>query len=652
MLNYSEKDLRPAKGIKVYIEGQEIKGLLLEDFHFVEDLEDFGADLVFWLSKDSTYKIEPYMDLKISIGGSPYAGGIITKVEYIDPYFNTTSKLIKVEVSGYKKILQGRNIKLTLEMMDNYKCVGDIVRGFTDQWLISEGITKGRIDDGALIEDVENLEGFDAISLYDLMEYFCEISSYLWFITKDKKLNFYSVSQRIGTDWGDKEAIYQITEDNQKFFNIENIVMDYGGYANKVFVIGGENEDDNIKEENLTLDDYTYVKCENTKEQQRLKGLSNRSGVVGVVLNKPEIKTVKQLQAVAEKELADRSSKPLEINISTSNYVYQVGDYVYVGLPKYGISETLCITKMELSSLALKVPYKLTLQNKSQYLMGRLNAYNFFGKINRALNRRQKNLLKVTDPYKGLTKGADLWFVDYRKFKLTNEKDDWGNRIAKDDKGNKLLGDTTLGEACYWTIENPKFDNKGIERPKLNHLIPWSSFDVLARQGAPVSTRYSSMNIEYNGAFSGADVIQFRIENIVGFEWLLFVELDQYKKALEQTAGNKFYILLNGVEISEIKSGTFNKTGKNTLMVLYTENNIITDFTKKEVKTSDNWNLSGSLRNNEYIRKAYYGDTYDNANESIIFIEKHFKYIPGVPKSKEQALEALNPIYKKLQAEV
>lgn len=651
MLKYDEKDLSLTKNINIKIEQKKIEGLLLKEFNFVEDFLDFSANLSVFIPPTRDYLIEPYMDVGVYFGDNLYNGGIINRVEYIAPYFNKLSRLVRIEVVGYRKILQGRTVKLTEDEVESYKNVGDIVRALVNKWLIMDGITIGRVDDGIPIEEIEDIKGYDAISIYDLMEYFSEISGYLWFVDKNRKLYFYSVSERIGTDWGDKEAKYQLTEDNEKFFNIDSIVSNFGGYANRVFVIGGENEDETIDEKNLTLDDYTFTVADNTAEMSRLKGITNKSGVVGTVINRPEVKTLKQLDAIARKELADRSSKPLEISISTSNHEYQVGDFIFVDLPKYKIKETLCITRIELTSVALKVPYKLSLQNKSQFLMNREDAYSFFGRLSRFMNKRKKNKDKIIDPLIKLTKRPDLWFVDYKKFVLSKEKDIYGNTFAKDNIGNKLRITGVNPEYSVAYIENDKLDKANIQRPEIERIIGESNFEDLNRTGALIRTTIKTLQTSYNHAYSGADIFKLRIENVVGFEWLLFNPLNAYIDYYKDKGS--FYILVNGKQVQNINKDTF-KAGANTLMVLYTENNIIKNFGEMifNYKGDNNATISSEIKNNKYLNKALFGDDFEKANESVVAIEKHVKYIPTVPKSKEQALQELMPIYKNLLKEV
>ena len=651
LLKYDEKDLSLTKNINIKIEQKKIEGLLLKEFNFVEDFLDFSANLSVFIPPTRDYLIEPYMDVGVYFGDNLYNGGIINRVEYIAPYFNKLSRLVRIEVVGYRKILQGRTVKLTEDEVESYKNVGDIVRALVNKWLIMDGITIGRVDDGIPIEEIEDIKGYDAISIYDLMEYFSEISGYLWFVDKNRKLYFYSVSERIGTDWGDKEAKYQLTEDNEKFFNIDSIVSNFGGYANRVFVIGGENEDETIDEKNLTLDDYTFTVADNTAEMSRLKGITNKSGVVGTVINRPEVKTLKQLDAIARKELADRSSKPLEISISTSNHEYQVGDFIFVDLPKYKIKETLCITRIELTSVALKVPYKLSLQNKSQFLMNREDAYSFFGRLSRFMNKRKKNKDKIIDPLIKLTKRPDLWFVDYKKFVLSKEKDIYGNTFAKDNIGNKLRITGVNPEYSVAYIENDKLDKANIQRPEIERIIGESNFEDLNRTGALIRTTIKTLQTSYNHAYSGADIFKLRIENVVGFEWLLFNPLNAYIDYYKDKGS--FYILVNGKQVQNINKDTF-KAGANTLMVLYTENNIIKNFGEMifNYKGDNNATISSEIKNNKYLNKALFGDDFEKANESVVAIEKHVKYIPTVPKSKEQALQELMPIYKNLLKEV
>ena len=651
LLRYDEKDLSLTKNINIKIEQKKIEGLLLKEFNFVEDFLDFSANLSVFIPPNRDYLIEPYMDVGVYFGDNLYNGGIINKVEYIAPYFNKLSRLVRIEVVGYRKILQGRTVKLTEDEVESYKNVGDIVRALINKWLVMDGITIGRVEDGIPIEEIEDIKGYDAISIYNLMEYFSEISGYLWFVDKNRKLYFYSVSERIGTDWGDKEAKYQLTEENEKFFNIDSIVSNFGSYANRVFVIGGENEDETIDEKNLTLDDYTFTVADNTAEMNRLKGITNKSGVVGTVINRPEIKTLKQLDAIAKKELADRSSKPLEISISTSNHEYQVGDFIFVDLPKYKIKETLCITRIELTSVALKVPYKLSLQNKSQFLMNREDAYSFFGRLSRFMNKRKKNKDKIIDPLIKLTKRSDLWFVDYKKFVLTDEKNDYGYRFAKDNIGNELGISGVNPEYSIAYIYNDKLYKANIQRPEIERMIGESNFEDLNRTGALIRTEIKIMQTAYNHAYSGADIFKLRIENVVGFEWLLFNPLNAYIDYYKDKGS--FYILVNGKQVQNINKDTF-KAGANTLMVLYTENNIIKNFGEMifNYKGDNNATISSEIKNNKYLNKVLFEDTFENVNESVVAIEKHVKYIPTVPKSKEQALQELMPIYKNLLKEV
>lgn len=652
MLRYDEKDLSLTKNINLKIEQKKIEGLLLKEFNFIEDFLDFSANLSIFVPPTKDYLIEPYMDVGIYFGDNLYNGGIINRVEYIAPYFNKLSRLVRIEVVGYRKILQGRTVKLTEDEVESYKNVGDIVRALVNKWLVMDGITIGRVDDGIPIEEIEDIKGYDAISIYDLMEYFSEISGYLWFVDKKRKLYFYSVSERIGTDWGDKEAKYQLTEENEKFFNIDSIVSNFGGYANRVFVIGGENEDETIDEKNLTLDDYTFTVADNTAEMSRLKGITDKSGVVGTVINRPEIKTLKQLDAIARKELADRSSKPLEISISTSNHEYQVGDFIFVDLPKYKIKETLCITRIELSSVALKVPYKLSLQNKSQFLMNREDAYSFFGRLSRFMNKRKKKVTnKIIDPLINLSKRSDLWGVDYKKFVLTDEKSPMGYSIAKDNIGNKLTITSNNYEYAIANIENEKLYKMNIQRPQVERVVGTDNFDDLNRSGALIRTTIKTMQTSYNNAYSGADIFKLRIENVVGFEWLLFNPLNAYIDYYKDKGS--FYILVNGKQVQNINKDTF-KAGANTLMVIYTENNIIKNFSEMifNYKGDNSATISSKIKNDKYLNKVLFGDTFENVNESVVAVEKHVKYIPTVPKSKEQALQELMPIYNNLLKEV
>lgn len=651
LLRYDEKDLSLTKNINLKIEQKKIEGLLLKEFNFVEDFLDFSANLSVFIPPTRDYLIEPYMDVGVYFGDNLYNGGIINKVEYIAPYFNKLSRLVRIEVVGYRKILQGRTVKLTEDEVESYKNVGDIVRALVNKWLVMDGITIGRVDDGIPIEEIEDIKGYDAISIYDLMEYFSEISGYLWFVDKNRKLYFYSVSERIGTDWGDKEAKYQLTEDNEKFFNIDSIVSNFGGYANRVFVIGGENEDETIDEKNLTLDDYTFTVADNTAEMSRLKGITNKSGVVGTVINRPEVKTLKQLDAIAKKELADRSSKPLEISISTSNHEYQVGDFIFVDLPKYKIKETLCITRIELTSVALKVPYKLSLQNKSQFLMNREDAYSFFGRLSRFMNKRKKNKDKIIDPLIKLTKRPDLWFVDYKKFTLTDEKTKYNKQIAKDNIGNILELSDSNPEYSTASLQNDKLYKANIQRPEIERVVGTDNFDDLNRSGALIRTTIKTMQSSYNNAYSGADIFKLRIENVVGFEWLLFNPLNAYIDYYKDKGS--FYILVNGKQVQNINKDTF-KAGANTLMVLYTENNIIKSFGKNvyKYKSDNNATISNKIKNEKDLNRVLFGDDFEKANESVVAIEKHVKYIPTVPKSKEQALQELMPIYNNLLKEV
>jgi hypothetical protein len=184
--------------------------------------------------------------------------------------------------------------------------------------LAQEGVVAGTIDAGATIPRYS----VSFYSIKQILDDMAKTSGYMWYIDKDKRLHFKQSDPIV-------DAPFEIVTDGAfTDFHDVQVSSDFENYANKIFVIGGV-DDQNVLQK---------ASVQDPAEIAARQALENNSGVYGYVVEDRDALDQATVTAIAQNELKKRSMKPLKLSFNSYNVEWRPSAKLKVNVPEIGIA--------------------------------------------------------------------------------------------------------------------------------------------------------------------------------------------------------------------------------------------------------------------------------------------------------------------------
>lgn len=375
---------------------------------------------------------------------------------------NLDKLTVSLSSNGFRNIPYRRTVTRYFPIEENETVIsaGNIVRDLVFNHLSEEGISYyesggiSSIIDGKLYED--DVE-FICMNVGEILDQLAKDSNANWYINSSNTLYF--VEEYYSFDGA---AEYDIDTSKGITTDVRNLDLktDLTNYANKVFFKGDI--------EDLTMDSILPEPVEDSAEIAHMAELDGGSGVYGVSVSNPEIKTMADAQEYCEKELAKRKVKPKSISFDTRDWkAFSVGERHNVHIPIIGVhndpvggeAEAYAATnQILLNSHKLADGTKIKIVEGTGYIPGGLNAVDSYYVIDSTANEFRVSLSMGGAAVDITTAGVTGWSV-YRNNYIVESisLSDMGNGIlTKKVEMRQLFSNITGGGAAGVTWQKGK----------------------------------------------------------------------------------------------------------------------------------------------------------------------------------------------------
>lgn len=220
----------------------------------------------FTLITDGTYVPRAGQYVKINTNSYHVFTGFIKKVKRRLPQNGVDTKIFfDVQCTTLNNITPRRTLAIAYDI-DTTASV--IVESMVNNFLISEGVASGTIEDGVVLDD-DWID--DSLTIYEIIDSLAERSGFQWYIDKNFLLQFY---QDVATVSAYSQSITDVG--TPTFNDFRNVTIDetVENYNNKAFYIGNTDDYGNI----------IIVSQENTTSILEMQDYSAGSGVYGTVV--------------------------------------------------------------------------------------------------------------------------------------------------------------------------------------------------------------------------------------------------------------------------------------------------------------------------------------------------------------------------------
>lgn len=276
----------------------------------------------------------------IWIDGEKKFYGVIRSLSWDLIYRDDNSKLLEltVEAVDMKVVCNRRTVSVSL----NETTAGGYVTSLVNNYLMTEGITAGTIQQGCVIDEADYI----CKPIGEIIEDLAQKSGYVWGIDEDGQLHFLkqptitSLNPVILTESGEVK-LYDV-----------RLTRKVEDYANKVFV---KYADDNV------------VIAQDDLEIQSRRDIEGGSGVYGFVIIRDDIETQEDAQSLANTTLQQKKIMPEELRLTVHDSRFDVNKSVYVNLATLNVQGTFLITECTITDNMGVFEHELLLHRISNY---------------------------------------------------------------------------------------------------------------------------------------------------------------------------------------------------------------------------------------------------------------------------------------------